>query len=172
MKPTNLRRLERLALNAGFVAACWLSPSIAMSGVNMPLQVGVPAAGGPDRTYLAQADAAAGEKPVSFASEQADRGEERYVKDCEECHGDDLKGGLNGGAPLRGLSFEQKYFDGLPASLLFSFMSTAMPPQSPGRYSPAVYADLMAYVLKENGVQPGAPLPSDMDALDYLVMEK
>jgi hypothetical protein len=79
---------------------------------------------------------------------------------------------LNGGAPLRGLSFEQKYFDGLPASLLFSFMSTAMPPQSPGRYSQAVYADLMAYVLKENGVQPGAPLPSDMDALDYLVMEK
>lgn len=111
------------------------------------------------------------ERPVSFTSEQADRGEERYVRDCQECHGDDLRGGLNGGAPIRGLAFEQKY-DGLPASALFSFMVNAMPPNAPGRYSETTYAELMAYILKRNGFQPGAPLPSDLDALDYLIIEK
>ena len=47
-----------------------------------------------------------------------------------------------------------------------------MPPDSPGRYSPAVYADLMAYILKRNGFKPGADLPSDLDALDSLTMQK
>ena len=51
-------------------------------------------------------------------------------------------------------------------------MSSAMPPNDPGRYSASVYADLMAYVLKVNGFQSGAPLPSDLDALDHLTMVK
>jgi hypothetical protein len=51
-------------------------------------------------------------------------------------------------------------------------MSSQMPPNSPGRYSPSTYADLMAYILKRNGFQAGAPLPSDDDALNYLIMEK
>ena len=120
----------------------------------------------------AQAGAEPAERSVTYSSDQGDRGKVRYTKDCEECHGDDLKGGLNGGAPLRGLAFEEKYFDGLPASLMFAFMSSTMPPNSPGRYSANTYADLMAYVLKRNGVKDGAPLPSDLDALDYLLMEK
>jgi mono/diheme cytochrome c family protein len=124
------------------------------------------------RIRVAQADAAPADKPVSFAQEQADRGEKKFEDQCVECHGDDLKGGLNGGPPLRGLAFEAKYFEGAPASALFGFMSSAMPPQSPGRFSPDTYADLMSYVLEKNGVQPGAPLPSDLDALDHLTMEK
>ena len=112
------------------------------------------------------------EKPVSFAPDQSERGESRFSKDCQECHGKDLKGGMNGGAPLRGVAFEEKYFDGLPASVMFAFMTTAMPPDSPGRYSPNVYADLMAYILDRNGVREGAPLPSDSEALDYLIMSK
>ena len=112
------------------------------------------------------------ETPVSFSSEQADRGEDRYERACIECHGDDLRGGLNGGAPLRGLNFEQKYANGAPASALFLYTSTLMPPNSPGRYSPSTYADLVAYILKRNGFRAGAPLPSDVDALDYLIVEK
>ncbi len=122
----------------------------------------------PERLVLAQADGT----PVSFSSDQADRGEDRFMRDCEECHGKDLKGGLNGGAPLRGLAFEQKYFDGLPASILFSYMSSAMPPNSPGRYSLNTYADLMAFILKRNGVRSGSELPADLDALDNVVMVK
>jgi hypothetical protein len=73
---------------------------------------------------------------------------------------------------LRGLAFEEKFADGAPASSLYLFMSTLMPPNSPGRYSPSTYADLMAYILKRNGFKAGSALPSDVDALDYLIMEK
>lgn len=111
-------------------------------------------------------------KPVSYTQDQANRGEKTFVNECVDCHGDDLRGGLNGGPPLRGLSFEQKFADGAPASGLFVFMSTLMPPNDPGRYSPSGYADLMAYVLEQNGFQAGAPLPSDENALGNLIVQK
>lgn len=126
----------------------------------------------PPASVLLLAQAEATEMPVSFATEQAARGEERYTKDCEECHGEDLRGGLNGGAPLRGRAFEEKFLGDLPASVLFAYMSDLMPPNAPGRFSPSIYADLMAYVLKRNGFQPGEPLPSDIDTLDAMVMTK
>ncbi len=121
---------------------------------------------------LAQGETQPALRPVSYTREQADRGEDRYKSACVECHGDDLKGGMNGGAPLRGVNFEMKYANGAPASALYLFTSTLMPPNSPGRYSANAYADLMAYILKRNGFRAGAPLPSDVDALDYLIMEK
>lgn len=111
------------------------------------------------------------ETVVTYASDQADRGEDRYAKDCEECHGKDLKGGMNGGAPLRGLQFEEKYAD-LPASAIFGFMIATMPPNAPGRYSETTYAELLAYILKRNGYMEGAPVPSDLDALDRLIIRK
>jgi S-disulfanyl-L-cysteine oxidoreductase SoxD len=162
MKPTIHDSAARLALALGLVAGASVIPSGSTSAAAEP---------GPERIYLAQAAADPVESAVSYASDQADRGEERYTRDCEECHGDDLKGGLNGGPPLRGLAFEEKYVD-LPASVMFSFMTSAMPPNAPGRYSASTYADLMAYILKRNGFPAGAPLPSDLDALDYLIMEK
>ncbi len=109
---------------------------------------------------------------MSYSSEQADRGEKQFERECVECHGDDLKGGLNGGPPLRGLNFEQNYANGAPASSLFMYTSSLMPPSSPGRYSPSIYADLVAYILKRNGFRAGAPLPTDLDTLDYLTMVK
>jgi mono/diheme cytochrome c family protein len=159
-----LRIAARLALLSGVVAGAAMIPS-----AWFPPAGSAPAAE-PAPIRLAQADAA-GSK-VSFTAEQADKGEKRFKSDCVECHGDDLRGGMNGGPPLRGVAFEQKFADGAPASALFGFMSSAMPPNAPGRYSASTYADLMAYVLKRNGFQPGAPLPSDLDALDNLVMTK
>ena len=47
-----------------------------------------------------------------------------------------------------------------------------MPPDSPGRYSEGTYADIMAYILKRNGFKAGAELPSDVDALYNLTLEK
>ena len=147
MMPTMNGPATRLALALGFVVG-----------------VGTVAA--------AQSNAEPVEALVTYSSDQADRGKVRYIKECVDCHGENLKGGLSGGAPLRGLSFEEKYFEGLPASVMFAYMTGTMPPNSPGRYSPKTYADLMAYILKRNGFKAGAPLPSDFDALDYLIMEK
>jgi cytochrome c len=112
------------------------------------------------------------ERPVSYSSEQVDRGAKRYKAECADCHGADLKGGMNGGATIRSVSFLQKYGEGAPASVLFQYLTTAMPPNAPGRYSATTYADLMAYILKRNGFSQGAPLPADLDALDDLMMTK
>lgn len=198
MKPINHGPPTRLVLALGLVAGTWLTLSASMPGVDTFLPADAVATQiATDRVHLAQvdlkplvvkppeaeteaeegeddpqADGEAVESPVSYSTEQADRGKERYESECEECHGDDLRGGLNGGAPLSGLSFEQKFAEGAPASGLFLFMSTLMPPNAPGRYSAETYADLMAYILQQNGFQPGAPLPSDVDALDYLIVEK
>ena len=162
------RRIRRIALAAAFGA---LTASASASGGESLSVPQVPGAGEAS-VLLAQANQASAQRSVSYSSEQADRGEDRYERACLECHGDDLRGGLNGGAPLRGLNFERKFANGAPASALYLFTSTRMPPNSPGRYSPNTYADLVAYILKRNGFRAGAPLPSDIDALDYLIMEK
>jgi mono/diheme cytochrome c family protein len=173
MKPTICRPAARLVLGLGLVAGAWLMPPPAATSAETALPPGAATATpGLAPPVLAQAEPEPAGNPVSYASDQADRGKDRFDSDCEECHGGDLKGGLNGGPPLRGLAFEEKYFDGLPASIMFGFMSSAMPPNSPGRYSAGTYADLMAYILKRNGYGAGAPLPSDLEALDLLIMEK
>lgn len=173
MKPTIHGPATRLSLALGLVAGTWLIPLAAAPDVDPPSPADAAiATAEPDRIYLAQAEAVPVERPVFYSTEQADRGEEEFESECEECHGDNLRGGLNGGPPLRGLAFQEKFGNGLPASLLFSFMSGTMPPQAPGRFSPSTYADLMAHILKGNGFQAGAPLPSDIDALEYLIMEK
>jgi mono/diheme cytochrome c family protein len=172
MNPTIHRPAARLALALGLVAGAWLILSAFVPGQAPLLAGSAPAATEPDRIIVAQADAVPVARPVSYSSDQADRGRKRFESSCAECHGDDLKGGINGGPPLHGSAFEEKYANGAPASGLFMFMSTLMPPDFPGRFSPSVYADLMAYVLKRNGFPDGAPLPSDVDALDHLIIEK
>lgn len=167
-----IQPLARLALVSGLVAGAWLFSQPSTLGVDAFRSAGAAEAAEPDRFYLAQADAASAGSPVSYASEQADRGEVRYKKACVECHGESLRGGLIGGPPLRGVEFEQKFAEGAPASVLYGFMSSTMPPNAPGRYSASAYADLMAYILKQNGFKAGAPLPSDLDALDALIVEK
>lgn len=160
------------AVARGFAAGSVLVLSTLTTGVASSPVGAVPAANETDRILVAQADSTQPESPASYEPEQADRGEKSFTKYCVECHGEDLRGGLLGGPPLRGLNFEGKYANGSPAGVLFEVMSATMPPDSPGRYSPAVYADLMAYILKRNGFAAGAPLPSDVDALYNLTIEK
>ena len=109
---------------------------------------------------------------VSYSSEQADRGKKTYEKKCAECHGKDFNGGMNGGPPLKGTAFLENWGKGEPASSLYYLLSEEMPPESPGRYSLKTYTDLMAYILKKNGFQRGAELPTNVDALDNLIMKK
>lgn len=188
MKPLKCGPATRLVLTSGVLAGAWLTLSASMAGSPALTPAGIdPSLTTPPPYHVAQVtlspmvapppadaepDAEPADRPVTFSSEQADRGEERYEIACEECHGDDLGGGLNGGAPLRGTSFEQRFADGAPAAALFLYMSNVMPPDAPGRYSDSTYIDLMAYILQENGFQPGAALPSDVEALNRLIMEK
>jgi mono/diheme cytochrome c family protein len=160
-----MNRTRKLTYRAAFASG--------LAGAWMMLAGGTPVADSPTVSAPPIVLAQAGDGPkVSYTIEQAQNGRDRYQRDCQECHGDDLRGGLNGGAPLAGMAFEEKYFGGAPASWLFEYMSTAMPPNAPGRYSDQVYVELMAYILQRNGVQRGAPLPASLDALDNIAMEK
>ena len=162
-----------VGVSLAFAATLCASLVLSTSAIGIEALSASPTPTADDAPFLlAQGEARPTPRPVSYSRDQADRGEDRYERACLECHGDDLRGGLNGGAPLRGVNFELKYADGAPASALYLFTSTLMPPNAPGRYSPNTYADLMAYILKRNGFRAGAPLPSDVDALDYLIMEK
>lgn len=152
MNVTFHRRALRGALAMGLAGSAWLALAAAPA--------------------LAQADAAPVERPVSYSTDQSNRGYDEFSRDCVECHGSELRGGLLGGPPLRGVSFEEKYANGMPAGVLFEVMSATMPPDAPGRYSPDTYADLMAYILERNGFPSGAPLPSNVDELYNLIMEK
>ena len=174
----NKKRAIRLFCSAAAVVAAGatiLFVSGAANGLEATAPATTPAVSAQHsdtRIQIAQADAAAAEAPVSYSSEQADRGETQFERNCVECHGDDLRGGLLGGPPLRGLSFEGKYANGVQAGVLFEVMSATMPPNNPGGLSPSTYADLMAYILKRNGFAAGAPLPSDVDALYTMIVEK
>ncbi len=120
------------------------------------------------RIHVAQAAAT----PATFSESQAESGQRRFVRDCAECHGEDLNGGLLGGPPLRGLSFDQKWFSGVPASALHAYMSSAMPPEAPGRFSPTAYTEMLAYIMKLNGFEAGAELPNTLEGLDAVILQK
>lgn len=175
MNKKNAKRLFGAATGIVVASAAFL----AVSGMAQGLETGaiekvlpLHAQHFTNRIHLAQAEAAPTEVPVSYSSEQADRGEQEFEDSCVECHGDDLRGGLLGGPPLRGVGFEEKYANGSPAGVLFEFMSTTMPPNKPGALSASTYADLMAYILKRNGFAAGAPLPQDVDTLYNMIIEK
>jgi len=67
--------------------------------------------------------------------------------------------------PLRGAPFLAK-FGGKPAADLFTYASTKMPPGSPGSLGKAEYAQVIAYVLQQNGFATGRKeFASDASAL-------
>lgn len=159
--PNILRRVVSVGMvaSAAVLLTAWSPASLKPAQVDTRVSA--------ERILVAQA-----ERPVSYSAAQATRGKKKYEADCAECHGDDLKGGLLGGPVLRGPTFEEKYADGAPAGVLFDVMVGTMPPSSPGRYAPNIYADLMAYILKVNGVKEGMDLPANSDALYELVVQK
>lgn len=112
------------------------------------------------------------ERPVSFTSTQADEGRSAYLAACVDCHGANLDDGEFGGAPLKGLHFETRWGSD-SADVLFRYLSEFMPPDRPGRLNARTYANIMAFMLRANGYQPGAQeLPADADALEKFTLKK
>jgi len=90
----------------------------------------------------------------SFTTSQAERGKVAYNNRCSTCHGANLDDGQFGSA-LKGASFQTKWGAQSPRAL-FSYMFQKMPPADPGTLGAQVYADLEAYILQANGLEPGA----------------
>lgn len=89
----------------------------------------------------------------SFTASQVKRGKAVYADNCSLCHGANLDDGEFGPA-LEGAPFQQKWGAQSPTAL-FSYMFQKMPPSGPGTLDEQTYADLEAYLLQANGLEPG-----------------
>ena len=150
MTSTNPQNRWRAALCSGL---CGAIAGLILIGSPAKLHAQAPA--GPP--------AGAGRGPVPpaealFTSAQAVAGKAAYERNCANCHGASVDDG-NSAPPLRGAAFLGKYA-GKPAADLFTYVSTKMPPNSPGSPGPgnlggAEYARIIAYVLQQNGFATG-----------------
>ena len=88
-----------------------------------------------------------------FTAEQVARGKEKAMAECAACHGMTLKGDL---APsLIGPDFIDHWYDARLGELTTRVANT-MPQSAPGSLKPEEYADIIAYLLSENGFPAGS----------------
>jgi mono/diheme cytochrome c family protein len=108
----------------------------------------------------------------SFTLAQAERGQAAYAHNCLDCHGSTLDNGEFGGPPLKGASFA-RHWDAANVAALSGFMKAKMPPDRPGQLNDETYADVIAYILGENGFKPGdKELPADANAQQAMSLKK
>lgn len=108
---------------------------------------------------------------VNYTADQAAQGKAAYRQNCAGCHGDNLDDG-EFAPPLVGPGFSQKW-GGKTVAALFTTTSSKMPPSSPGSLGNQTYAQLLAYLLQQNGVQPrGGELPSDSKSLAAMMIPR
>src|SRR5687767_8842893 len=100
----------------------------------------------------------------TYTTEQAAAGRATYVQSCASCHGQNLDDGQFAG-PLKGELFRQKW-GGRSLDTLHTYMNAQMPPAAPGSLGDAGYAQVMAFLLQQNGLGVGTQaLPADAAAL-------
>jgi len=95
---------------------------------------------------------------------QAARGLTLYKQECASCHGMALEG-AGQFPPLAGDDFKANW-NGQQLRDLFEKMRLSMPADHPGKLSGDQNADILAYMLKQNGFPAGATsLKGDANAL-------
>jgi alcohol dehydrogenase (cytochrome c) len=105
----------------------------------------------------------------TYTSEQAAQGQTAYAQNCASCHGPNLDDGQFA-APVKGSAFRQQW-GSKSVEELFTYVSSRMPPASPGSLGDEAYAGVLAYLLQQNGVGAGTrPLPSTPEALRSMVL--
>jgi alcohol dehydrogenase (cytochrome c) len=107
--------------------------------------------------------------PLSYTAAQGNLGQTIYAEQCASCHGEHLDDGAYA-PPLKGADFRQRW-GAEPAEALFTYTSTKMPPARPGGLADERYAELLAYVLRENGAKPGTrEFPANPDTLKAMLI--
>jgi S-disulfanyl-L-cysteine oxidoreductase SoxD len=104
-----------------------------------------------------------------FTQAQVDRARPAYARHCARCHGSTMQG--IGVAPsLAGENFMARW-DGESVADLFWVVDELMPLEDPEAIPPRTAADLVAYILAQNGFEAGAiELPADEDRLTPFVI--
>ena len=103
-----------------------------------------------------------------YAARQAERGKTVYAQRCAVCHGVDLDGGVDTEDASRVPALRRANFGVTRRTLenLYGFVRESMPRDEPGALADRVYADLIAYILQQNGFPAGADdLPTEGAAL-------
>jgi len=104
---------------------------------------------------------------LSYTAEQASAGQTIYLQQCATCHGENMDDG-EFALPLKGVDFRRKWRTSTPDAL-FTVMNDTMPQDRPGSLGQETNAHLLAYIIQENGSEPGvAELPSDVENLQTL----
>ena len=108
-----------------------------------------------------------------FTAEQVGRGKAKATAECTACHGNNLKGDL---APaLIGSDFIDHWYDARLSELTLRIQNT-MPQSAPGSLKAEEYADIVAFLLSENGFPAGSDTlkltPADAAALDAIKITK
>jgi mono/diheme cytochrome c family protein len=89
-----------------------------------------------------------------YTEAQATRGLALYKQECASCHGMALEG-AGQFPPLAGDDFKANW-NGQQLSDLFEKMRLSMPADHPGKLSGDQNADILAYMLKQNGFPVGS----------------
>lgn len=94
---------------------------------------------------------------AGFTAEQAVAGEKEYQSQCAQCHGVKLEG-----PEAPGLFGQDIMGNWDTAGGIYDFISVAMPPAQPGQLGEEAYLNIVAYIMRENGAQPGdEPMVAD-----------
>ena len=101
---------------------------------------------------LASPQAAQSAAPI-FTAAQASAGHDLYDQNCAGCHGLNFEG--SGDAPsLSGADFMLRWRSRTVGDLVAKILQT-MPPTSPGSLGQSGSASVVAFILEQNGAQPG-----------------
>jgi cbb3-type cytochrome c oxidase subunit III len=97
-----------------------------------------------------------------YTEEQATRGTSEHQNNCTGCHGAEKYAG----------DVFVKNWVGRTVFDLFDLLRTTMPDDNPGGLSAQQYKDIVAYILKTNGIPAGTDsLPGDPEALRLIKID-
>jgi mono/diheme cytochrome c family protein len=110
-------------------------------------------------------------KVAVYTESQALRGAGAYAEACASCHGNQLEG-VNFAPALGGEAFKTRWA-GESLEDLFIVVKSTMPADSPNTLEPQQYVDIVAYLLRANGLPAGRDeLLADPLALRQIVLPK
>ena len=112
------------------------------------------------------AQGASADGTAFFSSSQVSQGRWEYSQKCAVCHGAQLQGG---GAPaLKGREFNAQW-NGKSLGTLYSYVHSNMPLGQGGELNSQEYADIVSYVLAQNGLPAGSEMLTPKSPMDRVL---
>ena len=113
--------------------------------------------------YVSTASIAHADGSGWFTQAQADRGRVAYGPNCGTCHGDALQG--TGAPALKGTSFVAQW-NGKALTELYTYVHKQMPLGKPDSLTAQQYADIVAFMLAQNGLPAGTATLTPQSPMD------